>query len=102
MNETVLNRRVITCIISLNNIVKELIWNLYLSLRPSDMEEKYFLGTSAWEPMLTMQLQNKSGFETEQRERCLFSSQIESSIPTFRDRHLHLLVWNRFSLQMSA
>ena len=43
MNETVLNRRVITCIISLHNKFKELIWNLYLHLRPTDMEEKYFL-----------------------------------------------------------
>ena len=44
MNETVLNRRVTTCIISLHDKVKELIWNLYLNLRPIDMEEKYFLG----------------------------------------------------------
>ena len=42
--------------------------------------------------MLPKQFQNKSGFEIERRERCLLSSQIESSIATFRDRHLHLLV----------
>ena len=90
MNENVLNRRVITCIISLHNKVKELIWNLYLNLR-IDMEEKYFWGTSASDPMLPKQFQNKSGFEIEHRKKCLFSSKIEGSIPTFRDRHLHLL-----------
>ena len=44
MNENVLNKRVITCIISLHSKVKELIWNLYLNLKQMDMEEKYFGG----------------------------------------------------------
>ena len=86
-----LNRRAITCIISLHNKVKELIWDLHLNLRRIDMEEKYFWGTSASDPMLPKQFQNKSGFEIEHRKKCLFSSKIEGSIPTFRDRHLHLL-----------
>ena len=55
------------------------------------MEEKYFWGTSASDPMLPKQFQNKSGFEIEHRERYLFSSTIEGSIPTFKDRRLHLL-----------
>ena len=63
MNENVLNRRVITCIISLHNKVKELIWNLYLNLRRIDMEKKSFWGTSASDPMLPKQFQSKSGFE---------------------------------------
>ena len=50
MNENVLNRRVITCMISLHSMVKELIRNLYLNL--IDMEGKDFwehkcLGTHA-------------------------------------------------------
>ena len=44
MSENVLNRRVITCMISLHNLIKELIWYLYLNLRRIDMEEKYFRG----------------------------------------------------------
>ena len=55
------------------------------------MEEKYFWGTSASDPMLPKQFQNKSEFEIEHRKKCMFSSKIEGSIPTFRDRHLHLL-----------
>ena len=78
-----LNRRVITCIVSLHNKVKELIWNLHLNLRRIDMEEKYFWGTSASDPMLPKQFQNKS------EERYLFSSKIEGSIPTFRDTYIY-------------
>ena len=92
MDENVLNRRVIKCILGLHSKVKELIWNLYLNLRRMDMEEIYFGGTNAWEDMLPKQFEKKSGFEIEHRQRWLFSSQIESSILTFRDRHLHLLV----------
>ena len=44
------------------------------------MEEKYFWGTSASDPMLPKQFQNKSGFEIEHRERCLFSSQIKRAL----------------------
>ena len=44
MDENVLNRRVIKCILGLHSKVKELIWNLYLNLRRMDMEEKYFWG----------------------------------------------------------
>ena len=52
MNENVLKRRVTTCMISLHNLVKELIRYLYLNLIRIDMEEKYFgvhkcLGTHA-------------------------------------------------------
>ena len=82
MNENVLNRKVITCIISLHNKVKQLICNLYLNLRIG-MEEKYFWGTSASDPMLPKQFQNKS------EERYLFSSKIEGSIPTFRDTYIY-------------
>ena len=42
MNENVLKRRVIACMISLHNLVKELIRYLYLNLRRIDMEQKYF------------------------------------------------------------
>ena len=44
MNENVLNKRVITCIISLHSKIKELIWNLYLNLRRMDMKKQYFWG----------------------------------------------------------
>ena len=88
MNENVLNRKVITCIISLHNKVEQLICNLYLDLRIG-MEEKYFWGTSASDPMLPKQFQNKSEFEIEHKERYLFSSKIEGSIPTFRDTYIY-------------
>ena len=53
------------------------------------MEEKYFWGTSASDPMLLKHFQNKSGFEIEHKERYLFSSKKEGSIPTFRDTYIY-------------
>ena len=66
------------------------------------IEKKYFGVTSVWAPMLLVQFQNRSGIEIEHGITCLFPSQIGSSIPTFGDIHLHLLVSKNFSLQLLA
>ena len=50
--------------------------------------------------MLLKQFQNKSGFEIDQRKTCPFSLQIGSSVPTFMDMYLHLLLWKNFFLQL--
>ena len=56
------------------------------------MEKKYFWGTGVWTIILLEQFQNRCGFEIENGKTCLFRSQIGTSILTFRDIHLHLLV----------
>ena len=45
------------------------------------------------------EFQNRSGFEIEHRKIFPSPSKTGSSIPTFRNMQLYLLVWNNFSLQ---
>ena len=51
------------------------------------IEKEYFGGTSVWAAILLEQFQNRFGFEKGYGKTCLFPSQIESSIPTFRDMY---------------
>ena len=67
---------------------KVLIWNFYLSLSWMHIEKKYFWDISVWAALLLEKFQNRSAFEIEHGKTCPFSSQIRSSIPTFRDMHL--------------
>ena len=67
-----------------------------------EREKNILGGTNASVLILFEEFQNRSGFEIEPGEACLIFSQIGSPIQTFRDFHLHLLVWKSFSLQLLA
>ena len=57
-----------------------------------DIEKNIFGRTGVLTLILLERFQNMFEFETEHRKTCFFPSQRESSIPTFRDMDLHLLV----------
>ena len=67
-----------------------------------NIEKNNFGRTTVWAPILLEQFQSSLGNKIEDGKTFPFSSQIESSIPTFRDIPLHSLVGENFSLQLLA
>lgn len=93
LNESLLSRRFIAPM-RLQNMVKKQIWNDYLSLSWTEIDKNYFWGPSVWTPLLLEQFQNSTGSNTEHEITYSFPSH-GSSISTFKDMYLYLIVWKK-------